>query len=113
LPVRAHGPQARYADAHEFIEVDAVVRGASAFRHELETAPRPPPLRYHDTSNECQSIELGWGGSRTFVAGGWAGSDSKFGLRLIFVELAFRTRLRSVSNDVNLAFQEVPEPGLA
>ena len=31
----ARGPEARYADAYEFIEEDAVVRVAPAFRHEL------------------------------------------------------------------------------
>ena len=41
-PDRARGPEARYADAHEFIEEDAAVRVASAFRHEVKATPRPP-----------------------------------------------------------------------
>ena len=36
----ARGPEARRGEAHEFIEEDAVVRVASAFRHELKAAPR-------------------------------------------------------------------------
>ena len=69
-PDRASGLEARYADAHEFIEEDAAVRVASAFWHELKATPRPSPVRYHDTTNERQSIEAsqGWGGLRTFVA---------------------------------------------
>ena len=35
-PDRARGLQARYADAYEFIEEDAVVRVAPAFRHKLK-----------------------------------------------------------------------------
>jgi hypothetical protein len=34
-PDRAGGPQARYADANKFVEEDAAVRAASAFRHEV------------------------------------------------------------------------------
>ena len=69
-PDRARGPEARYADANEFIEEDAAVRVASAFWHELKATPRPPPVWYYDTTRECQSIEApqGWGGLRTFVA---------------------------------------------
>lgn len=44
LPVlksnRARGLEARYADADKLVEEDAVVRVASAFRHELEAALR-------------------------------------------------------------------------
>jgi hypothetical protein len=74
LPVlksdRARGAEARYADAHKLIEENAAVRVASAFWHELKAALRPPPVRYHDTTRECQSIEApqGWGGLRTLVA---------------------------------------------
>ena len=69
-PDHARGPEARRGEANEFIEEDAAVRVASAFRHELKATPRPPPVRYHDTTHECQSIEApqGWGGLRTFVA---------------------------------------------
>ena len=69
-PDRARGPQARRGEAHEFIEEDAAVRVDSAFWHELKATPRPPPVRYHDTTYVCQSIEApqGWGGLRTFVA---------------------------------------------
>jgi hypothetical protein len=69
-PDRARGLQARYPDANKLIEENAAVRVASAFRHELKAAPRPPPVRYHDTTHDCQSIEAsqGWGGLRTFVA---------------------------------------------
>jgi hypothetical protein len=35
-PDRARGLEARYADAYEFIEEDAVVRVAPAFRHKLK-----------------------------------------------------------------------------
>jgi hypothetical protein len=34
-PDRVRGPEARYADANEFIEENAAVRVAPAFRHEL------------------------------------------------------------------------------
>jgi hypothetical protein len=69
-PDRARGADARYADAHKLIEENAAVRVASAFWHELKAALRPPPVRYHDTTRECQSIEApqGWGGLRTLVA---------------------------------------------
>jgi len=69
-PDRARGLEARRGEAHEFIEEDAVVGLASAFRHELEVTPRPPLLRYHDTAHERQSTEAprGWGGLRTFAA---------------------------------------------
>ena len=40
-PDRARGPEARRGEAHEFIEEDAAVRVASAFRHELKATPRP------------------------------------------------------------------------
>ena len=69
-PYQARGPEARYADDFEFIEEDAAVRVASAFRHELNATPRPLTIRYHHTAYECQSIEApqGWGGLRAFVA---------------------------------------------
>ena len=69
-PDHARGLEARHADAHEFIEEDAAVRVASAFRHELKATPRPPSVWYHDTTHERQSIEApqGSGGLRTFVA---------------------------------------------
>ena len=35
-PDHARGPEARYTDAHDFVEEGAVVRVASAFRHELK-----------------------------------------------------------------------------
>ena len=41
-PDHARGLEARRGDAHEFVEEDAVVRVASAFRHELKATPRPP-----------------------------------------------------------------------
>jgi hypothetical protein len=47
-PDRARGAEARYADAHKLIEENAVVRVASAFRHELKAAP---PERYHNTTH--------------------------------------------------------------
>ena len=67
-PDRARGLEARRGEAHEFIEEDAVVRLASAFRHELKVTPRPL-VGYQDTLYERQSIERsqGWGGLRTFV----------------------------------------------
>ena len=37
----ARGLEARYADAHKFVEENAAVRVASAFRHELKATPRP------------------------------------------------------------------------
>src|SRR5271169_4331465 len=49
-PDRACGAETRYADAHKLIEENAAVRVASAFRHELKATPRPPPVRYHDTT---------------------------------------------------------------
>jgi hypothetical protein len=66
-PDRARGLEARRGEAHKLIEENAAVRVASAFRHELKAAP---PVRYHDTTYECQSIEApqGWGGLRAFVA---------------------------------------------
>ena len=39
-PDYARGAEARYADAHKLIEENALVRVASAFRHELEAAVR-------------------------------------------------------------------------
>ena len=39
-PDHARGLEARYTDANKFVEEDAVVRIASAFRHELKAAPR-------------------------------------------------------------------------
>jgi hypothetical protein len=39
-PDRARGPEARRGDAYEFIEEDAVVSVAPAFRHELKATPR-------------------------------------------------------------------------
>ena len=51
-PDRARGLEARRGEAHEFIEEDAVVRLASAFRHELRATPRPPPVWYHDTAHD-------------------------------------------------------------
>src|SRR4029077_12484810 len=38
--------------------------------HESKAAPRPPPVRYPDTTYECQSIEApqAWGGVQTFVS---------------------------------------------
>ena len=56
-PDSARSLEARYADANEFIEEDAAVRVASAFRHEIKAAPRPPPIWYQDTTQEHQSIE--------------------------------------------------------
>ena len=63
-PDHARGLEARYADAHEFIEEDAVVRVASAFWHEVKATPRPSPVRYHDTTLKSPSIEepQGWRG---------------------------------------------------
>jgi hypothetical protein len=40
-PNQARGLEARYADANEFIEEDAAVRAASAFRHELKATLLP------------------------------------------------------------------------
>ena len=66
LPVlksdRARGAEARYAEAHEFVEENAAVRVASALWHELKATLRPLPVRYRDTTYECQSIEApqGW-----------------------------------------------------
>ena len=64
-PDHARGLEARYTDA-KFVEEDAVVRIASAFRHELKAVPRA--LCYH-TTPECQSIEAQAkrGGLPTFV----------------------------------------------
>ena len=39
----ARGFETRYADADKLIEEDAVVRVASAFRHDFEAAPRVRP----------------------------------------------------------------------
>ena len=79
LPVleldRPRGLEARRGQAHEFIEEDAAIRVASAFRHELKAAPRPPPVRYHYTTFERQSIEApqGWGlpDGRSYTSSGW------------------------------------------
>ena len=60
LPVlksdRARGLEARHADASKFIEENAVVRVASAFRHELKVTPCPLRLWYQDTTSEYPSI---------------------------------------------------------
>jgi hypothetical protein len=40
-PDRTRGLEARRGKAREFVEEDAAVRVASAFRHELKTTPRP------------------------------------------------------------------------
>ena len=56
-PDRARGLEARRGKARELIEENAAVRVDPAFRHELKATPRPPPVRYHDTTHECQSIE--------------------------------------------------------
>jgi hypothetical protein len=56
-PNHARGPEARRGDAHELIEKDAVLRVGPAFRHELKAMSRTPPVWYHDTTRECQSIE--------------------------------------------------------
>ena len=68
-PDRPRGLEARRGQAHEFIEEDAAVRVASALRHERKAAPRPPPVRYHDTTYDRQSIEAsqGWGGTRFWL----------------------------------------------
>ena len=50
-PDRADGPQARYADANKFIEEDAAVRVASAFRHELIASPLCGIMIPHTTTN--------------------------------------------------------------
>ena len=55
-PDHARGLEARYADANEFIEEDAAVRVASAFRHEFKATPRPSRVWYYDTTCECPSI---------------------------------------------------------
>ena len=64
-PDRARSPEARRVEAQEFVEENAAVRVASAFRHELKATARPA-WRYPDTTYECQSIETpqGWGGLR-------------------------------------------------
>jgi hypothetical protein len=66
-PDHARSPQARRVEAQEFVEEAAACRIGPAFRHELKSAPRPPPVRYYGTTRECQSIEApqGWGGLRT------------------------------------------------
>ena len=53
-PNSARGLEARYAYANEFIEEDAAVRVASAFRHELMAMPRLPPVWYDDTTHDHQ-----------------------------------------------------------
>ena len=59
-PDHARGPEARYADASEFIEEDAAVRIASAFRHEFEATSESS--RYLDTNtsaNDSGSAKAG------------------------------------------------------
>ena len=51
-PDRPRGLEARRGEAHELVEEDAVVRVASTFGHELNAAPRPPSVRYPDTTHE-------------------------------------------------------------
>ena len=65
-PDRARGLEARRGEAHEFVEEDAAVRVASAFWHEFKATPRPPPVRYHDTTSNRGSqlppkrAKVGW-----------------------------------------------------
>jgi hypothetical protein len=69
-PNRARSPQARRVEAQEFIEEDAAVRVASAFRHELRSTR--PRTRYYDTKYQVQSIEPPPGGADArFVASEW------------------------------------------
>ena len=49
-PDHARGREARRREAHKLIEEDAVVRVASAFRHELKATPRVLPVWYYDTT---------------------------------------------------------------
>ena len=50
-PDRARGLEARRVEAQEFVEEDAAVRIDPAFWHELKATPRPPPVRYHYTTD--------------------------------------------------------------
>jgi hypothetical protein len=63
----------------KLIEENAVVRIASAFWHEPKAVSRPAPVRYHDTTYECQAIEASqrWGA-------GCAGNVPPF-IKLIYI----------------------------
>ena len=63
-PDRARGPEARYADANEFIKENAAVRVASAFRHELNATPLTCAVSlYHRHIGDqllCSRAKAGW-----------------------------------------------------
>jgi hypothetical protein len=66
-------PEARRRDATTLTSSSKKMRLSASlprFGMNLRLRLRPPPVWYHDTTHECQSIEATqrWGGLRTFVA---------------------------------------------